>query len=121
MNLPDNYCFETEDSDEMEMDKSCLLSNDGDLLPFPQELGVTRYLYIAFIWLPLSARRKGLATQLIEAYCDSHPKDSVYIELCKSDNKRNPLNGLVLESKLTEIGFKVEYRLPHRVGMLLKR
>ena len=113
--------FEWEDSEDMDRETSCLLSNVGDFLPLPETLDVTRYLYIGFVWIPASQRRQGLAKQLISDFVKQHPLDNVYIELCKSDKKNNPLNGLVLEPSLKEIGFAVEYRLPNRIGMFLKR
>jgi len=113
--------LEWEESGEMEREKSCLVSNVGDLLPLPEELDVVKYLYIAFVWVPMSKRRQGVAKKLIAEFCQNNPTSSVYIELCKSDKKNNPLNGLPLEGVLKEMGFGVEYRLPHRIGMFLKR
>ncbi len=117
----DYTTFVWEDSDEMDQEKSCLISNDGDFLPLPQDLDVAKYLYIAFIWVPGSKRQKGIAKILITKFCEDNSDSNIYIELCKSEKKNNPLNGLLLENFLKSQGFEVNYRLPHRIGMLLKR
>ena len=120
-NEDDFTTFEWEHSEDMERENSCLLSNVGDFLPLPEDLDVSCYLYIAFLWVPASKRRQGIAKQLIREFCENNSDSSIYIELCKSEKKNNPLNGLPLEVFLKEIGFSVEFRLSDRIGMFLKR
>jgi len=99
----EDIIFETENSANMRFfSDKWLQSNDGDLLPLPNLLGVKEYVYISFIWIPEEGRRKGNASKIIRDFVNSANK-SIYTILLNSDMT----NGMVLKNLFLSLGFKI--------------
>ena len=99
----ESVVFETENSSDMRIfDRKHLQSNDGDVLPKPELLGLREYIYLSFVWVPEKDRRKGEATRLITDFVNKTVKP-IFVELIDSGETQ----GMMLKELFLSLGFSV--------------
>lgn len=112
----ESVVFETENSYNMRIfDGKHLQSNDGDVLPKPELLGLKEYVYISFIWIPEKDRRMGEATRLITDFVNKIGKP-IFVELIDSVET----HGTVLKELFLSLGFSV-YERGHTYIEMIKK
>jgi len=96
----DNIIFETEHSQNMKKYNEFLQSNDGDLLPLPESLGVKDYVYISYIYIPKEDRQQGRARQIITDFVNQ-TNSPIFVNLVDSQETM----GSVLKNLFLSLGF----------------